>query len=175
MRGMLRGEEPSAPGPRYATQRVRDDPLPLQRPLPILVGGGGEKVTLKLVAKYADANNVGGTLDNVKRKESILRAHCADVGRDHAEIERTSGRGVVVIRDSRQEARAAARRAVRAERRRGAVDGAAGRDTRGRGRMLAPFVALGYRHLIFGFPAPYDEESMTRLSREVKPRLEQGT
>ena len=41
--------------------------------------------------------------------------------------------------------------------------------------MLAPFVELGYRHMIFGFPAPYDEESMTRLIREVKPRLERGT
>ena len=40
--------------------------------------------------------------------------------------------------------------------------------------MLAPFVELGYRHLIFGFPAPYDEESMTRLIREVKPMLERA-
>ena len=139
------------------------------------MGGGGEKVTLKLVAKYADANNVGGTLDNVKRKESILRAHCADVGRDPAEIERTTGRGVVVIRDSRQEARR--------------VLGAMFEQNGGAepwteqpvgtpedvAEILAPFVELGYRHMIFGFPAPYDEESMTRLIREVKPRLERGT
>jgi alkanesulfonate monooxygenase SsuD/methylene tetrahydromethanopterin reductase-like flavin-dependent oxidoreductase (luciferase family) len=147
----------------------------LQRRLPILVGGGGEKVTLKLVAKYADANNVGGTLDNVKRKESILRAHCSEAGRDQAEIERTTGRGVVVIRDSRQEARR--------------VLGAMFEQNGGAepwteqpvgtpedvAELLAPFVELGYRHMIFGFPAPYDEESMTRLIREVKPRLERGT
>jgi hypothetical protein len=38
--------------------------------------------------------------------------------------------------------------------------------------MCAPFVELGYRHLIFGFPSPYDEETMTRLATEVRPRLE---
>ena len=48
--GMLRGEEPSATGPRYAARHVRNNPPPVQARLPILVGGGGEKVTLKLVA-----------------------------------------------------------------------------------------------------------------------------
>jgi alkanesulfonate monooxygenase SsuD/methylene tetrahydromethanopterin reductase-like flavin-dependent oxidoreductase (luciferase family) len=172
MRGMLRGEEPSASGPRYTAQGVRNDPQPLQRRLPILVGGGGEKVTLRLVARYADANNVGGTLDNVKRKEAILRGHCEAVERNPSDIERTTGRGVVVIRDSRQEARR--------------VLGAMFEQNGGAepwteqpvgtpedvAEILAPFVELGYRHLIFGFPAPYDEESMTRLIREVKPMLE---
>jgi alkanesulfonate monooxygenase SsuD/methylene tetrahydromethanopterin reductase-like flavin-dependent oxidoreductase (luciferase family) len=173
--GMLRGEEPSASGPRYTAQRVRNDPQPLQRRLPILVGGGGEKVTLKLVARYADANNVGGTLDNVKRKESILRAHCEAVGRDPAEIERTTGRGVVVIRDSRQEARGVLGQLFEqnggaepwTEQPVGTPEDVA--------EILAPFVEAGYRHLIFGFPAPYDEESMTRLIREVKPMLERGS
>jgi alkanesulfonate monooxygenase SsuD/methylene tetrahydromethanopterin reductase-like flavin-dependent oxidoreductase (luciferase family) len=104
IRGMLRGEEPSATGPRYAARHVRNDPPPVQARLPILVGGGGEKVTLKLVAQYADANNVGGGFENVKRKEAILREHCERIGRDEREIERTTGVGVVVIRDSRAEA-----------------------------------------------------------------------
>ena len=63
MRGMLDGTEPSAAGPHYTTKKVRNDPLPIQRHLPICIGGGGEQVTLKLVAKYADMNNVGGGLD----------------------------------------------------------------------------------------------------------------
>src|SRR5664280_1830892 len=104
IRGMLRGEEPSATGPRYAARHVRNDPPPVQARLPILVGGGGEKVTLKLVAQYADANNVGDGFENVKRKEAILREHCERIGRDEREIERTTGVGVVVIRDSRAEA-----------------------------------------------------------------------
>lgn len=175
MRGMLTGSEPTAAGPRYQARRPRNDPLPLQRRLPILVGGGGEKVTLKLVAQYADANNVGGSLDNVRRKEAILRAHCDAVGRDPAEIERTTGRGVVVIRDSRQEARSVF--ASLFDQNGGAdpwTDQPVG-TPEDVAAHLAPFVELGYRHLVFGFPAPYDEESMTRLIREVKPLLERGT
>ena len=63
MRGMLDGAEPSAPdGSRYRASQVRNDPLPIQRHLPICVGGGGEKVTLKLVAQYAGMNNIGGDM-----------------------------------------------------------------------------------------------------------------
>ena len=60
IRGMLRGERPSASGPRYAEHEVRNDPPPIQAALPILVGGGGVNVTLKLVARYGDLNNIGG-------------------------------------------------------------------------------------------------------------------
>ena len=80
MRGMLHGERPSAAGPRYAAHEVRNDPPPLQAHLPLLIGGGGEKVTLRLVARYADANNVGGGLEAVKRKEAILLEHCEREG-----------------------------------------------------------------------------------------------
>jgi alkanesulfonate monooxygenase SsuD/methylene tetrahydromethanopterin reductase-like flavin-dependent oxidoreductase (luciferase family) len=169
---MLRGEEPSATGPRYAARHVRNDPPPVQVRLPILVGGGGEKVTLKLVAQYADANNVGGGFENVKRKEAILREHCERIGRDEREIERTTGVGVVVIRDSRAEAQRVFDRLFENNRISekwqdqpiGTPDDVAG--------YLAPYVELGYRHLIAGHPAPYDEESMTRLATEVKPILE---
>jgi alkanesulfonate monooxygenase SsuD/methylene tetrahydromethanopterin reductase-like flavin-dependent oxidoreductase (luciferase family) len=174
MRGMLRGQAVSAAGPRYHARDVRNDPMPIQRHLPILVGGGGEKVTLKLVAQYADANNVGGSLDNVRRKEAILRQHCAAVGRDETEIERTTGRGVVVIRDSRQEARKVFTSLF--DQNGGAhpwEDQPVG-TPEDVAEILAPFLEIGYRHLIFGFPAPYDEESMIRLIREVKPMLERA-
>ena len=89
MRGMLHGERPTAAGPRYSAKAVRNDPPPIQERLPLLVGGGGERVTLKLVAKYADANNVGGGLATVKRKEAILLAALRDrrarPGRDRAD------------------------------------------------------------------------------------------
>jgi F420-dependent oxidoreductase-like protein len=174
MRGMLHGEQPSASGPHYATRAVRNDPPPLQAHLPLLVGGGGERVTLRLVARYADACNVGGGVETVRRKERILRQHCEEVGRDEREIERTTGIGVVVIRDSEAEARRVFARIF---------------ETNGRARLwddqpvgtpeqvaerLAPYPEMGYRHLIAGVPAPYDEESMTRLATEVKPLLERG-
>src|SRR4249920_988321 len=72
MRGMLHGEEPTAAGPRYTAKNVRNLPPPVQQRMPLLVGGAGEQVTLKLVARYADANNVGGGIENVRRKEEVL-------------------------------------------------------------------------------------------------------
>jgi len=175
MRGMLDGTEPSAAGPRYAAHAVRNLPGPIQHRLPILVGGGGERVTLKLVARYADANNVGGGIANVRRKEAILRQHCEVVGRDHREIERTTGIGTVFIRDDRAEAERLFREAF--QRNRVAtpwVDQPVG-TPEDVAERLAPFLELGYHHFVAGMPATYDEESMTRLISEVKPLLERGS
>jgi alkanesulfonate monooxygenase SsuD/methylene tetrahydromethanopterin reductase-like flavin-dependent oxidoreductase (luciferase family) len=171
MRGMLHGERPTASGPRYSAKAVRNDPMPVQERLPIVVGGGGEQVTLKLVARYGDANNVGGGIANVKRKEAILLQHCETVGRDPTEIERTTNPGSVIIRDSRAEA----------ERVQAAIFERNGRAATWTDQpigtpedvaeKLAPFLEIGYHHLVVGFASPYDEESMTRLVTEVGPIL----
>lgn len=174
MRGMLDGTEPSAGGPRYAASRVRNLPLPVQAHLPICVGGSGRKVTLKLVARYADMCNIGGGVAVVRGREAILRQHCEAVGRDEREIERTTGIGTVFIRDDRREAHRLFREAfdrneidqLWADQPVGTPEDIADR--------LAPYLDLGYRHLIAGVPANYDEESMTRLITEVKPLLERG-
>jgi alkanesulfonate monooxygenase SsuD/methylene tetrahydromethanopterin reductase-like flavin-dependent oxidoreductase (luciferase family) len=174
MRGMLDGTEPSASGPRYAAARVRNLPAPIQSHLPICVGGGGEKVTLKLVARYADMCNIGGGVATVRRRDAILRQHCETVGRDEREIERTTGIGTVFIRDDRREAHRLFREAFdRNEIDRLWADQPVGTPEDVADR-LAPYLELGYRHLIAGVPAPYDEESMTRLITEVKPLLERG-
>jgi alkanesulfonate monooxygenase SsuD/methylene tetrahydromethanopterin reductase-like flavin-dependent oxidoreductase (luciferase family) len=172
MRGMLGGTEPTATGPRYTSKQTRNLPPPVQGRLPICIGGGGERVTLRLVAKHADMNNIGGGVATVRRKEAILLEHCAAVGRDPTEIERTTGIGTVFIRDDRVEAERVFR-------------GAFGRNGRARpwddqpvgtpedvAEKLAPYLEIGYRHFIAGLPAPYDEESMSRLVTEVKPLLE---
>jgi alkanesulfonate monooxygenase SsuD/methylene tetrahydromethanopterin reductase-like flavin-dependent oxidoreductase (luciferase family) len=172
MRGMLHGERPTAAGPRYSATAVRNDPLPIQERLPILIGGGGEQVTLKLVARYGDANNLGGGFENVSRKEAILVQHCETVGRDPAEIERTTGIGAVIIRDSRAEAEkvqaASFERNGHADLWKGQPVGTP-EDVAER---LLPYLGIGYRHLIAGFPSPYDEESMTRFITDVRPILE---
>ena len=173
MRGMLHGEEPSGEK-YYATRSVRNDPLPIQDTLPLLIGGGGEKRTLRIVARYADACNVGGGVEQVKRKDAILRQHCAEVGRDEAEIERTTGAGVAVIRDDPAEAQRVFARLF--ERNGGARPWEA--QLVGTPEQVAdalrPFLGIGFRHFIFGFPAPVDLETLERLAGEVKPLLEDG-
>ena len=173
MRGMLDGTEPTAPGPHYNSQDTRNLPRPIQAHLPICIGGSGEKVTLKLVAKYGDMNNIGGKVEDMARKEEILLGHCATVGRDPSEIERTTGIGTVFIRDDPAEAERLFREAFDRNRiARYWEDQPVGTPEQV-AEMLAPKVAMGYRHLIAGIPATYDEESMVRLITEVKPLLEQ--
>ena len=172
MRDMLHGELATASGPRYTTTGVRNEPPPIQARLPLLIGGGGEQVTLKLVARYGDANNVGGGFENVKRKEAILVQHCETVGRDPSEIERTVGIGTVIIRDSRAEVERLQK--LTFERNGNArpwTDQPVG-TPEDVAEALAPFLEIGYHHLIAGFPSPHDEESMTRLATEVRPLLE---
>ena len=82
MRGMLDGTRPTAAGRYYHAVDVRNDPMPLQRHMPIVVGGSGRKVTLRLTARYADACNLGGTIDEVRDADAALVAHCEAIGRD---------------------------------------------------------------------------------------------
>jgi alkanesulfonate monooxygenase SsuD/methylene tetrahydromethanopterin reductase-like flavin-dependent oxidoreductase (luciferase family) len=172
MRGMLDGTEPTATGPRYAARHARNLPAPIQAHLPICIGGGGEQVTLKLVAKYGDMNNLGGGIETVRRKEAILLEHCAAVGRDPSEIERTVGIGTVFIRDDRDEAKRLFEEAFERNRIETPWEDQPFGTPEDVAEMLAPYVEIGYRHLVAGVPATYDEESMTRLMTEVKPMLE---
>jgi alkanesulfonate monooxygenase SsuD/methylene tetrahydromethanopterin reductase-like flavin-dependent oxidoreductase (luciferase family) len=178
MRGMLHGEVPSAAGPRYSVHHVRNDPRPVQAHMPLLVGGGGENVTLRLVARYADANNIGfaAGIDGFKRKEEALRRHCEEVGRDEREIERTLNTGPIIIRDSHEEA---ARVLEEVYAHNGGAETWAGRPASAQptgspdeiAELLLPFVEHGYHHVVVGFPAPYDQETMERLIAEVQPKL----
>jgi F420-dependent oxidoreductase-like protein len=93
VRGMWsgeRGSEESFEGRHYQAQRLLNVPQAISRPVPILIGGGGERRTLRLVARYADASNLIGDPDQLRAKYAVLAEHCAAVGRDFAEIERTA-------------------------------------------------------------------------------------
>ena len=74
----------------YQLTEATLDPKPVQRPLPLLIGGGGEKVTLKITAEYADEWNHWGDAATMAQKGAILDAHCAAVGRDPREIQRSA-------------------------------------------------------------------------------------
>jgi F420-dependent oxidoreductase-like protein len=77
-------------GAHYTLEETICSPAPIQEPHPpIMIGGGGEKKTLRLVARFAQASNFFGGPDEMKHKFDVLRQHCDDVGRDFDEIEKT--------------------------------------------------------------------------------------
>ena len=172
IRGMLHEEETSARGRYYHAENVRNVPPPVQRHLPILIGGSGERKTLATVARYADAWNTGGGLERVEQKDAVLRRWCEEVGRDESEIERTLQGGSPVIRETLEEAKRAGQ---------AIADHNGWPDHRGPfgtpetiAESLLPQVELGFHHVYFDLPAPYDRETLERLASEVKPLLERA-
>jgi F420-dependent oxidoreductase-like protein len=172
MRTMLDGQPATARGTFYQAKDVRNDPAPVQKRLPILIGGGGEQKTLKTVAKYADAWNISGDPDEVRHKDEVLRRWCDEVGRDETQIERTLGGGTVVLRSNEAEARRVAAEIGRVN------GGWRGPRTATTVEQLVddltPHLALGFHHIYFDIPAPFDAETMERLANEVRPALEQA-
>ncbi|MEO5885860.1 MAG: LLM class flavin-dependent oxidoreductase, partial [Candidatus Limnocylindrales bacterium] len=104
MRGVLDGQRvTSGPSGRYHFDDLRHNPLPVQPHLPIMIGGSGERKTLRTVARYADMWNASGSPEFMAHKVEVLRGHCDVVGRDIAEIEFTLG-VKLTIRDSKADA-----------------------------------------------------------------------
>ncbi|MEM9175318.1 MAG: LLM class F420-dependent oxidoreductase [Myxococcota bacterium] len=85
---MLKGEKTSLDGRHYQVVDVVNSPAPLGR-IPIMIGGQGEKKTLRMVAQYADESNLTGTIADIPRKLEALDKHCATLGRDRSEIKVT--------------------------------------------------------------------------------------
>jgi len=178
IRQLLDGETiTSKPGGRYEFNDLRHHPLPIQQHLPIMIGGSGEKKTLRSVAKYADLWNAMGTPEFLTHKVEVLRGHCDAVGRDINKIEFTLG-VKLTIRDNKSEAervRAAAMEHNKTPRAdleddttfwEGSPEEIADR--------LRPYVDLGFRTVISEQPAPYDVETVERFVGEVKPLIDQG-
>ncbi len=90
VKSMWTEPETTFAGKYYEVKRANCDPKPLQQPAPpIWIGGGGEQLTLRVVAKYADCSNFGGPPETWAHKRDVLRRHCAAVGRDPDEIRMT--------------------------------------------------------------------------------------
>ena len=175
MRALLDGESvTSEPGGRYTFDDLRHHPVPVQPHLPIMIGGSGEKKTLRTVAKYADLWNAMGPVDFMAHKVEVLQGHCDAVGRDIAEIEFTLG-VKVTIRDTEAEAVRVMQAAMAHNRTPAAeVDDD---DTFWEGSpeeiadKLRPYVDLGFTTVISEQPAPYDIESIERFIGEVLPLI----
>jgi alkanesulfonate monooxygenase SsuD/methylene tetrahydromethanopterin reductase-like flavin-dependent oxidoreductase (luciferase family) len=87
-------------GRYYHVQEAVLEPKPVQKPHPpILIGGGGEQLTLRVVARVGDACNFSGDVATIKRKYGILRRHCEAAGRDFGDIERTVQTRLLIARN----------------------------------------------------------------------------
>lgn len=152
-------------GKYYHLQGAINQPKGVQKPhIPLLIGGGGEKVTLKLVAQYGDACNVGGDFDTIKHKFAVLKQHCEDVGRDYESIHRTSSTSCVM--GANEEAALASLSPVERQLlgRQGA-SGLIGTPETIRQR-LNEYEQIGVQELILSFPKPTEMETMRAFARE---------
>jgi F420-dependent oxidoreductase-like protein len=96
-----RGSEGEFHGRQYHAMRLMNSPQSISRPrVPIMIGGGGERKTLRLVAQYADATNVFGGPTAIHHKYEVLRQHCEEIGRDPNEIERSTLQTINLARES---------------------------------------------------------------------------
>lgn len=165
LRRLLDGERFSHDGRFYTMHDALCEPRPIQKRLPILIGGSGPRKTLRTVASRADAWNTSGTLDEVRGHLDILAEHGADVGRDIATIEKSISFPIIL----RDDPAAAA-----------SVYGAllANNGVTDMGKVpvllgspdevadqLRPYAELGFETVIVRMPAPYDRETIDRMAR----------
>ncbi len=145
-----RGTEAPLEGRHLRAGRLLNAPQSLSRPrVPIMVGGGGEKRTLRLVAQYADACNVFGSPEAIARKYEILARHCADVGRDPDEIERSTLQSIDI--DAGDRGRGSSPRAI--------VD------------HFGDLWDAGAEHIIFSLRDVHEPARIERLAADVLPQL----
>jgi alkanesulfonate monooxygenase SsuD/methylene tetrahydromethanopterin reductase-like flavin-dependent oxidoreductase (luciferase family) len=169
------GEVSSEPDGHYRFDNLTLLPQPVQARLPIMIGGSGERKTLRTVAKYADMWNAMGTAEFLRDKDEVLRAHCEAVGRDPAAIERTVG-CKPVIRNTEAEAR----RAWEAQMAHNHTPMADVLDDDtfwvGTPQQVAEQMRarheIGFHTFIAEMAAPYDVETLERWIGEVKPMVE---
>ncbi|HKF84749.1 MAG TPA: LLM class F420-dependent oxidoreductase [Candidatus Limnocylindrales bacterium] len=129
--------------------RLLNSPQALSRPHPpIMIGGGGERKTLRLVAQYADACNVFGDPQRIHHKYEVLREHCAAIGRDPAEIERSTLQTVKL-----------------------ATDGKAGDAPAQIIDWFGELSDAGAQHVIFSVRDVWDPDTIGILGRDVIPGL----
>jgi alkanesulfonate monooxygenase SsuD/methylene tetrahydromethanopterin reductase-like flavin-dependent oxidoreductase (luciferase family) len=176
MRGLLAGETvTSPPDGRYRLSNLRLQPPPVQDRLPIMIGGSGERKTLRSVAQYADMWNAMGSVEKLRHKVSVLRTHCDTVGRDFGEIELTAG-CKPIIRSTEAEARRLWEAQMAHNRTPMAKVESDDTFWVGTPEQVAQEMidrkALGFHTFLAELAAPFDDETIERWIGEVKPMVD---
>src|SRR5437588_9568954 len=168
-RGLLDTGKVTAHGKYYDLTDATLGTRPIQKRVPILVGGGGEQVTLKITARYAGWGHGFGTPDGIKHKLQVLKQHCADVGRDFAETAPTGGGGILVRDDlntvDKRMREVAVRNKVEAPNR-PAVLG----KPEDIAKRLLEYHKVGVKGFLFGMSLTSDRETIAPAMTEEKPR-----
>ncbi|HEY7131163.1 MAG TPA: LLM class F420-dependent oxidoreductase [Candidatus Limnocylindrales bacterium] len=139
-----RGTEGRFDGRQFHAARLMNSPQSISRPrVPIMIGGGGERKTLRLVAQYADATNVFGGPEQLHHKYDVLRRHCEEVGRDYDEIERSTLQTINLQRDTPQQT----------------VD------------RFGELADAGAQHVIANVVGIHDPKNLETIGREIVPQV----
>lgn len=152
-------------GKHYTVTNAINDPAPIQKPRPpIMIGGSGEKVTLRLVAQYADMCNVGGKPDEVAHKYDVIKQHCENVGRPFEEITLSNNIGIVLARNEAD---------LQAKKSKYPNYG----DIQGTPQMLVDllgeYAKVGSQYVTFFMPDAEEIEPLEILGEEVLPHIAQ--
>ena len=102
-RAMFTQEPATYEGKHHSVRGAYNNPKPIRGDIPIMIGGSGEKKTLRMVAQYADASNFFGDAERIKHLIGVLEGHCERLGRDPAEITKTR-LGTVIVAPTQEEA-----------------------------------------------------------------------
>jgi alkanesulfonate monooxygenase SsuD/methylene tetrahydromethanopterin reductase-like flavin-dependent oxidoreductase (luciferase family) len=178
VRDLLAGREVTHASDKYQFDHARHAPLPLQSPLPVVIGAAGEKRGLRLVARHADIWQwFAGTdqVDLFRHKDGVLREHCETEGRDESTIERMIG-CKFLLRSSSEEAVRVADELIAVHKWPDSVREVLWAGTPEQvANWLTPFVEAGAGSFSPQIGWPYDRETIERLIGEVKPMVDART
>jgi F420-dependent oxidoreductase-like protein len=161
LRGLLHDDVTNFDGQHFSLTDARNEPRPVQSKLPIWIGGGGEKRTLKIAARYADGWNVPFiTPQEFARKNAVLDEHCAAVGRDPKEIQRAINVGLAFSEDSLVQQFGQIAELVR-----GGVLGGSDAEIIDR---LGQYIDAGADQVNIALRAPFDLESAERFAAALQ-------
>lgn len=164
VKALLNEDSVDFEGEFFTLTDAKCEPKPTQQPFPVWIGGGGERVTLRIAARHADGWNVPFvSADDFARKVEVLEAHCADVGRDPASIEKAVNVGMAFSPEQAEAQFGALLPAVQPSLLSGSVQEMTD--------QVGSYVEAGADWLILAARAPFDVEGIERFAADVVPQF----